>query len=88
MIDTGTPTRRVCLFDAHLLVFNTAGIKGYPILQDDKIPKVFFDVRDGSDALVAHFGVALQGVEDVRLVKSATKTNGSRKFFSGLAKVC
>ena len=93
MIDTGIPTRRVCLFDVHLLgaqAFNTAGVKQKTlkdILQDDKIPKVFFDVRNESDALFAHFGVALQGVEDVQLMKSATRrTTGSRKFLSGLAK--
>ena len=57
------------------------------ILQDDKIPKVFFDVRNDSEALFAHFGVALQGVEDVQLMESATRrTTGSRKFLSGLAK--
>lgn len=93
MIDTGIPTRRVCLFDVHLLgaqAFNTAGVKQKTlkdILQDDKIPKVFFDVRNDSDALFAHFGVALEGVEDVQLMESATReTTGSRKFLSGLAK--
>jgi len=93
MIDTGIPTRRICLFDVHLLgaqAFNTAGVKQKTlkdILQDDKIPKVFFDVRNDSDALFAHFGVALQGVEDVQLIESATRrTTKSRKFLSGLAK--
>ncbi len=93
MIDTGTPTRRVCLFDVHLLgtqAFNTAGVKQKTlkdILQDDKIPKVFFDVRNDSDALFAHFGMALQGVKDVQLMESATRrTTESRKFLSGLAK--
>ena len=77
----------------HLLgtqAFNTAGVKQKmlkDILQDDKIPKVFFDVRNNSDALFAHFSVALQGVEDVQLLESATRrTTGSRKFLSGLAK--
>jgi exonuclease 3'-5' domain-containing protein 1 len=37
--------------------------------------------------LFAYFGVALQGVEDVQLIKSVTRrTTGSRKFLSGLAK--
>ena len=94
MIDTGIPTRRVCLFDIHLLgaqAFNTAGVNQKTlkdILQDDKIPKVFFDVRNDSDALFAHFGMALQGAEDVQLMESATRrTAGSRKFLSGLASV-
>lgn len=70
--------------------FNTTGTQGTTlkdILQDEKIPNVFFDVRNDSDALFAHFGVALQGVEDVQLIESATrKTTASRKFLNGLAK--
>ena len=93
MLDTEIPTRRVCLLDVHLpgaQVFNTAGVKQKTlkdIFEDDGIPKVFFDVRNDSDALFAHFGVALQGVEDVQLMESATRrTTGARKFLSGLAK--
>lgn len=93
LIDTGIPTMRVCLIDVYSLgprAFNTAGIKGRTlkhILQDENIPKVFFDVRNDSDALFAHFGVALQGVEDVQLMESATRTTtGSRKYLNGLAK--
>jgi exonuclease 3'-5' domain-containing protein 1 len=93
LIDTGIPTRRVCLIDVHTLgaqAFNTAGAKRTTlkdILQDEKIPKVFFDVRNDSDALFAHFGVALQRVEDVQLMESATrKTTASRKFLNGLTK--
>jgi exonuclease 3'-5' domain-containing protein 1 len=93
LIDTGTPNRRVGLIDVHTLgaqAFNTAGAKRKTlkdILQDEKIPKVFFDVRNDSDALFAHFGVALQGVEDVQLMESATrKTTASRKFLNGLTK--
>ena len=93
MIDTGIPTRRVYLFDVHLLsadAFNAAGVKQKTlkdILQDDKIPKVVFDVRNDSDALFTHFGVRLQGVEDVQLMESATRRDTrSRKFLSSLAK--
>jgi exonuclease 3'-5' domain-containing protein 1 len=93
IIDTGIPTGRACLIDVHTLgaqAFNTAGSKRTTlkdILQDEKIPKVFFDVRNDSDALFAHFGVALQGVEDVQLMESATrKTTAPRKFLSGLSK--
>lgn len=77
----------------HLLgekAFNTAG--GHQktfkdVLQNDSIPKVFFDVRNDSDALFAHFGTRLQGVEDVQLMESATrKTSQSRRFLNGLAK--
>lgn len=93
LIDTGIPTGRVCLIDVHTLgaeVFETAGTKGKTlknILEDEHIPKVFFDVRNDSDALFAHFGVALQGIEDVQLMESAERqTTASRKFLSGLAK--
>jgi exonuclease 3'-5' domain-containing protein 1 len=93
LIDTGIPTRRVHLIDVHILgaqAFNTSGFRGKTlkdILQSEQIPKVFFDVRNDSDALFAHFGVALQGVEDVQLMESATRrTTASRKFLSGLAK--
>ena len=93
LIDTGTTTRRVYLIDVHTLgerAFNSAGAKGKTlkdILQDETIRKVFFDVRNGSDALFAHFGVALQGIEDVQLMESATrKTTTSRRLLNGLAR--
>ncbi|KAI1515914.1 3'-5' exonuclease [Pyrenophora tritici-repentis] len=93
LIDTVMPPGRVYLIDVHTLgaqAFNTAGAKQktlIDILQDEKIPKVFFDVRNDSDALFAHFDVALQGVGDVQLMESATrKTIVSLKFLSGLAK--
>ncbi|KAF2844683.1 hypothetical protein T440DRAFT_409643 [Plenodomus tracheiphilus IPT5] len=93
LIDTDFPTRRVYLIDIHTLgaqAFNTVGAKRTTlkdVLQDFKIPKVFFDVRNDSDAMFAHFGVSLQGVEDVQLMESATrKTTASREFLTGLAK--
>ncbi|KAH6714495.1 hypothetical protein BKA61DRAFT_643391 [Leptodontidium sp. MPI-SDFR-AT-0119] len=82
LIDTGIPTIRVS--------FNTTGIKGKTlkdILHNEKIPKVFFDVRNDSDALFTYFSIALQGVEDVQLIESATRTTtSSRKYLNGLAK--
>jgi exonuclease 3'-5' domain-containing protein 1 len=90
LVDTGIPTVRVCLIDVHSLgsqAFNTAGIKGKTlkdILQDEKILKVFFDVRNDSDTLFAHFSVALQRVEDIQLMESATRTTtSSRKYLNG-----
>ena len=81
------------LIDVHILgalALNTAGYRGKSlkdIPHDAKIPKVFFDVRDDSDALFSHFGVELHGVEDVQLMESATRrTTVSRGFVSGLAK--
>ncbi|KAK5627045.1 hypothetical protein RRF57_002760 [Xylaria bambusicola] len=55
------------------------------ILESPSIPKVFFDVRRDSDALYSHYGIALQGIQDLQLMELATRT--SRKtFVSGLKK--
>ncbi|KAG9254482.1 ribonuclease H-like domain-containing protein [Emericellopsis atlantica] len=93
LIDTGTPTSSVYLIDVFSLgveTFETTGAKGQTlkdILQDENIPKVFFDVRNDSDVLYAHFGVALEGVQDVQLMESAArKTARSRKHLNSLAK--
>ena len=93
LIDTEIPNRRVYLIDVHVLgaqAFNTTGVKQKTlkdILQDEKIPKVFFDVRNDSDALFAHFGVQLQGVEDVQLMESATRrTTQSRRLLNNLTR--
>lgn len=57
------------------------------ILRDEKIPNLFFDVRNDSDALFAHFGVTLQGVEDLQLMKNAMRTTTrSRTYLNGLVK--
>jgi exonuclease 3'-5' domain-containing protein 1 len=82
------------LFDVHTLdalAFDTAGATTTKtlkaILQQEDARKVFFDVRNDSDALSAHYGVILNGVEDVQLLESATrKTTPARKYLSGLAK--
>ncbi|KAJ9484645.1 hypothetical protein VN97_g8723 [Penicillium thymicola] len=55
------------------------------ILKPPRIPKVFFDVRNDSDALFHHFNVKLAGVIDLQLVELATRYY-SRKYVSGLAK--
>jgi exonuclease 3'-5' domain-containing protein 1 len=91
--ETGIATRYVYLVDVHKLgkaAFNTAGRKRTTlkdILEDEDTPKVVFDVRNDSDALFAHFGVSLQGVEDVQLMDSATRaTTVSRRTLNSLAK--
>jgi exonuclease 3'-5' domain-containing protein 1 len=93
LIHDGTHAGPAYLFDVHTLgqqAFNTAGMMGKTlkdILEDEDIPKVFFDVRNDSDALFAHFGVRLQGVEDVQLMESATRpTTASGRLLSGLAR--
>jgi exonuclease 3'-5' domain-containing protein 1 len=91
LIDLETSPKEVYLIDVHTLgeeVFNTAGVGKTTledILQNEEIPKVFFDVRNDSDALFSHYGIALQGVEDVQLMESATReTTGSRRYLNGL----
>jgi exonuclease 3'-5' domain-containing protein 1 len=72
-------------------VFRTPSTKGKTlkdILQDKQILKIFFNVRNDSDALYAHFNVSLQGIKDVQLMESAMrKTSQSRRLLSGL-KAC
>ncbi|TGJ84814.1 hypothetical protein E0Z10_g3982 [Xylaria hypoxylon] len=55
------------------------------ILESSSIPKVFFDVRRDSDALYSHYGIQLQGIQDLQLMELATRTHG-RTFISGLKK--
>ncbi|CAN9120446.1 unnamed protein product [Alternaria sp. RS040] len=93
LIDLETSPKGVYLVDVHTLgeeAFDTAGVGETTlkdILQDGEIPKVFFDVRNDSDALFSHFGIALQGVEDVQLMESATReTTASGRYLNGLKK--
>jgi exonuclease 3'-5' domain-containing protein 1 len=83
----------VFLIDVHKLrarAFTTPGTKGQTlqdILQDATKTKVFFDVRNDSDALFALYKIALAGIEDIQLMESATRrTTQSRGFVTGLAK--
>jgi exonuclease 3'-5' domain-containing protein 1 len=85
------PSNRTYLVDVHTLqdaAFSTPGGDGRTLrgfLESDEIPKVFFDVRNDSDALHSHFGVRLAGVQDLQLMELATR-NFSRRFLSGLSK--
>ena len=66
-----SPQRRTYLIDVHALgskVFSTAGANGQTlktIFESETIPKVFFDVRNDSDALYSHFGICLAGIQDI-----------------------
>lgn len=55
------------------------------ILESDQYVKVFFDVRNDSDALFSHFGVDLKGVLDLQLVEYASRPTAGR-LIKGLAK--
>lgn len=85
------PQNRTYLLDVHTLkdaAFNTPGATGQTlkhILEAEAIPKVFFDVRNDSDALFAHFAISLAGVQDLQLMELATRRR-SKLRLSGLAK--
>jgi exonuclease 3'-5' domain-containing protein 1 len=91
LVQPVNPQRRAYLIDIHTLgsaAFTTKGAKGLSlqnILESPTIPKVFFDVRNDSDALYAHYNIALQGVVDIQLMENASRT-GSMEFLKGLAK--
>lgn len=55
------------------------------VLDSPQIPKVFFYVRNDSDALFSHLNIELAGVVDLQLMELATR-NFSRKHAKGLAK--
>jgi exonuclease 3'-5' domain-containing protein 1 len=89
----GTVHQRFSVIDIHTLrhsAFATLGSRGKSlkdILESPSILKVFFDVRNDSDALHHHYGIRLQGVRDVQLMENANRTTTySRKFISGLSK--
>lgn len=85
------PLHSVYLIDIFTLrdqAFNTSGTNGQTmkqILEAPNIPKIFFDVRKDSDALFAHYGIRLDGVQDLQLMELATRTF-NRRHLNGLAK--
>jgi len=58
------------------------------ILESATIPKVFFDVRNDSDALFAHYAIKLSCVHDLQVMELATRTptsGQSRSFLCSLS---
>ncbi|KAF5491320.1 hypothetical protein CGCF413_v010645 [Colletotrichum fructicola] len=90
-LDLEGPQKHVYLVDIHTLqsaAFSIATVDGTTlksILESPTITKVFFDVRNDSDALYSHFGVKLRGIEDVQLMENAARPGG-RRFLNGLEK--
>lgn len=86
------PLNKVYLVDIHTMksaAFTTAlsstGTTLKSILELPTITKVFFDVRNDSDALYAHFGIHLQGIQDVQLMENASRpAYRPRNFVCGL----
>ena len=74
----------VYVLDIHHLgsvAFSNFGFKNHTTtllttLQDALIPKVFFDVRNDSNALLGHYGVKLPGVHDMQCMEAAMGMKG------------
>jgi exonuclease 3'-5' domain-containing protein 1 len=85
------PCDKTYLVDIHVLkgeAFTTAGATGQTlkdVLESATIPKVFFDVRNDSDALFSHFNVSLACLQDIQLMELATRTY-SKRCVNGLAR--
>ncbi|KAG7285463.1 hypothetical protein NEMBOFW57_010091 [Staphylotrichum longicolle] len=85
------PSKRTYLVDIVTLqhtAFSTRGKTGRTlkeVLECDGTPKVFFDVRNDSDALYSHFDISLAGVQDLQLMELATRTF-SKRCVNGLSK--
>ncbi|KAK7757372.1 hypothetical protein SLS62_000384 [Diatrype stigma] len=86
------PSNQTHLIDIKVLgrdAFTTIGTHGRTlkaVLESEHIPKVFFDVRNDSDALYSHFGIKLAGVQDLQLMQLATRERGRRSYLYGLGK--
>lgn len=85
------PKRRIFLVDIHVLkdeAFSQQGPSGITlrsVLEAPSIPKVFYDVRNDSDALFTHYQTALDGIQDLQLMELATRKY-SKKYVTGLGK--
>ncbi|KAK3615898.1 hypothetical protein LTR56_026312 [Elasticomyces elasticus] len=85
------PRQKVYFVDVTTLkekAFDTMGSdKGTirSILESKDIPKVFFDIRNDSDALFGLHGVRVVGIEDLQLMELASR-NFSKRCVNGLAK--
>ena len=68
--------------------FNTADQNDRTLksmLESENIVKVFFDIRNDSDALFSLYGVRVAGVEDLQLMELASRAS-SKRLVHGLAK--
>ena len=85
------PDPVVYLVDVHVLGARTFEVTTddetslKSILESETIFKVFFDIRNDSDALYAHFGINVAGVIDLQVIEFATRQPRG-KFVNGLAK--
>ena len=85
------PIKKIYLIDIHSLgktafsTTNRSATSLKTILESPSIPKVFFDIRNDSDALFSHFQISVNGIQDLQLMELATR-KGSKDVVAGLAK--
>ena len=85
------PREKVYLIDVTTLgrdAFNDVGSHGRSlrnILESSEILKVFFDIRNDSDALYSLYDVRVRGIWDLQLMELASR-NFQKKCVNGLAK--
>ncbi|KAJ5995438.1 hypothetical protein N7481_002415 [Penicillium waksmanii] len=85
------PADKTYLLDIHSLqekASSTPDSRGTTlkkVLESNEFKKVFFDVRNDSDALFAHYGIHLAGIQDLQLMELVTRSY-SKKFVTGLGK--
>lgn len=83
--------KKVYLIDVTTLqqdAFNIGGSKGRTlreVLESSVTIKVFFDIRNDSDALHSLYGIRVAGIEDLQLMELASR-GFSRRCVNGLAK--
>jgi exonuclease 3'-5' domain-containing protein 1 len=85
------PTKKIYLIDIHRLgktafsTTNSSATSLKTIFESPTIPKVFFDIRNDSDALFSHFQISVDGIKDLQLMELASR-KGSQNLVAGLAK--
>lgn len=85
------PQLMTYIIDVHILgrgAFFTTNCTGNSlkgILESPKIPKVFFDIRNDSDALYSQYRIYVNGIIDVQLLELATR-NEAKELVAGLAR--
>lgn len=76
-----TPELMTYIIDIHILggnafsTTNSTGISLKRILENPKIPKVFFDIRNDSDALYSQYHICVDGIIDVQVLELATRNS-------------
>lgn len=85
------PQLMTYIIDIHILggdAFSTTNSNGNSlktILESPKVPKVFFDIRNDSDALYSQYHTCVNGIIDVQILELATRKY-SKEFVARLAK--